>query len=63
MLGSFRKFKSSIFAKVFLIIVAVPFIFWGMGPVFQGTKLTKIATVGDNKIYADEFIQYVKIMR
>ena len=60
MLGSFRKFKSSIFAKVFLIIVAVPFIFWGMGPVFQGTKLTKIATVGNNKIYADEFIQYVK---
>ena len=38
MLGPIRKFSSSIYAKVFLIIVIMPFIFWGMGPVFQSGK-------------------------
>ena len=60
MLGSFRKFKSSFLAKIFLVLVAVPFIFWGMGPVFQGTKLSSIVTIGDNKITGDEFAQYLK---
>ncbi len=36
MLGSFRKFSSSLFAKIFLFIVAIPFVFWGMGGVFSG---------------------------
>ena len=59
MLGSIRKFSSSIYAKVFLVIVAIPFIFWGMGPVFQGGKQNTIAEIGKNKISTTEFINYI----
>ena len=59
MLGQFRKFSSSVYAKVFLFIVAIPFVFWGMGPVFQGGKLNTIAEIGKKKISTDEFINFV----
>ena len=60
MLSSIRKFSSSIYSKIFLIIVAVPFIFWGMGPVFQGGKQNTIAEIGDEKISIQEFVDYVR---
>ena len=43
MLRTIRKFSSSIFAKIFLLLIAIPFIFWGMGPLFQGGKQNTIA--------------------
>ena len=49
MLSSIRKFSSSIYSKIFLVIVAIPFIFWGMGPVFQTGKLNTIAEIGKEK--------------
>ena len=60
MLGPIRKFSSSIFAKIFLIIVAIPFIFWGMGPVFQGGKKNIIVEIGKEKISIQEFIDFVR---
>ena len=60
MLGTIRKFSSSIYSKIFLVIVAIPFIFWGMGPVFQGGKLNTIAEIGNEKISTDEFVNYLK---
>ena len=59
MLSSFRKFSSSIYAKIFLFIVAIPFVFWGMGPVFQGGKQNTIVEIGNEKISTKEFIDYV----
>ena len=50
MLGSFRKFSNSITAKIFLFIVAIPFIFWGMGDLFSGGKQNTIATISKDKI-------------
>ena len=63
MLSSFRKFSSSIYAKIFLFIVAIPFVFWGMGPVFQGGKQNTIAEIGNEKITTKEFIDYVNAYR
>ena len=60
MLGSFRKFKNSAYAKAFLVLIAIPFIFWGMGPVFQGGNLNTIVTIGGNKVSTNEFINYIK---
>ena len=34
MLAKIRKFSSTIFAKFLLAFIAIPFIFWGMGPLF-----------------------------
>jgi len=60
MLGAIRKFSSSIYAKIFLLIVAIPFIFWGMGPVFQGGKQNIIVEIGKEKIPTQEFINFLK---
>ena len=59
MLSSIRKFSSSIYSKIFLIIVAVPFIFWGMGPVFQSGKQNTIAEIGKEKISTQEFLDFI----
>ena len=60
MLRQIRKFSNSIFAKIFLIIVAIPFVFWGMGPVFQGGKQNTIAEIGDEKISIQEFVKFIQ---
>ena len=60
MLSSLRNFTSSPYAKVFLAIVILPFVFWGMGPVFQGGKQNIITEIGDKKIPTQEFINYIE---
>ena len=60
MLRSLRKFTSSPYAKVVMAIVILPFIFWGMGPVFQGGKQNTIAEIGNKKISTQEFINFVQ---
>ena len=60
MLSSIRKFSSSIYTKIFLIIVAVPFIFWGMGPLFTSGNLNTIVKIDDEKIPTQEFANFLK---
>jgi len=36
MLGAFRKFSGSIYAKILMGIIIIPFVFWGMGSNFVG---------------------------
>ena len=59
MLGTLRKFSNSIFAKIFLIIVAIPFVLWGMGPVFRSGSQDTIVKIGREKISIQEFINYI----
>ena len=60
MLGTIRKFSSTIYAKILLFVVAIPFIFWGMGPVFQGGRQNTIAEIGKESISTQEFINFIK---
>jgi len=60
MLSSFRKFSSSIYSKVFLFIVAIPFIFWGMGDLFNSGNLNTIAKIGNDKISSREFVNFIR---
>jgi len=59
MLGSLRRFSNSIFAKIFLVIVAIPFIFWGMGDLFRGGNQNTIVKIEKKKISTQEFINYI----
>jgi len=59
MLSSFRKFSNSIIAKVFLLIVAIPFIFWGMGDLFSGGNKNTIVKIGKEKIHTQEFARFL----
>lgn len=60
MLHTVRKFSSSPYAKVLLVIIVLPFIFWGMGPVFQGGKSNTIAEIGKENISTQEFIKFIE---
>ena len=60
MLRAIRKFSSSVFAKILLLFIAIPFVFWGMGPVFQGGKQNTIAEIGNEKISTQEFVSYIR---
>ena len=60
MLSAVRKFSSSIYAKIFLFIVAIPFVFWGMGPLFTGGNLNVIVQIGKNKISTQEFADFLR---
>ena len=59
MLSAIRKFSKSIFAKIFLIIIAIPFVFWGMGPVFNSGSKNVIVEIGNDKINIQEFGDFI----
>ena len=59
MLSSIRKFSSSIYAKILLIIVIIPFVFWGMGSSFRGGNKNVIVVIDKEKFSTKEFADYV----
>ena len=50
MFASIRKFSKSIFAKIFIAIIALPFIMWGMGDVFRSGKQNVLLEINEEKI-------------
>ena len=60
MLSSIRKFSSSIYAKIFLIIVAIPFIFWGTGDLFLSGNKNTIVKIDNDKFSSQEFINFIQ---
>ena len=60
MLASIRKFSSSIYAKIFLIIVAIPFVFWGMGPLFTGGNVNIVVVIDKEKYSTQDFVDFIQ---
>ena len=59
MLTSIRKITTSFLAKVLIVIIILPFLFWGMGDVFSGGNQNVLATIDSEKISAQNFGEYV----
>ncbi len=59
MIRSIGKFSKSILVKIFVGIIILPFIFWGMGDVFRGGNQNVVASVESEKISSKEFINYL----
>ncbi len=59
MIGSIRKFSETIYAKIILIIVIIPFIFWGMGSSFNDGKRSVVLTIDKEKYSIQEFSQFI----
>ena len=59
MLTSIKKITTSFLSKVLIIIIILPFLFWGMGDVFRGGNQNILATIDSEKISAQSFAQYV----
>ena len=60
MLGSIRKFSKTFLAKIFIAIIALPFILWGMGDIFRSGKQNILAEINDEVISSKEFIGYIQ---
>ena len=63
MLASIRKFSQSIFAKIFLGLVAIPFIFWGMGSVFTSGTKNIVVVIDKDKHSTKEFFNYNDLVK
>jgi len=60
MLGSFRKFSGSIYAKILLGIIIIPFVFWGMGSSFSGGNKNVIVEIDKEKYAIQDFAEYIQ---
>ena len=60
MIASIRKFSKSFIAKIFVGIIALPFILWGMGDVFSSGNQNVIAEINETKISTKEFMDYLQ---
>ena len=60
MLASIRKFSKTVFAKIFIAIIALPFLLWGMGDVFRSGKQNVLVEINDEKVNSDEFVNYLQ---
>lgn len=59
MLNNIRNFSKTIFAKILLVIIIVPFVFWGMGGVFKGGNTNNIVKINNHNISTQDFINYI----
>ena len=59
MLAPIRKFSTSIYAKILLGIIIIPFVFWGMGSNFKGGNRNVIVVIDKEKYSVRSFINYI----
>ena len=59
MIGSFRNFAKTKLAGVFVFIMIIPFVFWGMGSMFSSGNTNTIAKINEKNISTEEFIDYL----
>ena len=62
MLGSFRNFSKSKFSAVFIFIVCIPFVFWGMGDIFSSGNTNNIAKINNKKISTEDFLNHINTL-
>ncbi len=59
MLSSIRKFSKTFFAKILLVIVIIPFVFWGMGGVFSSGNTNSLAKINNVNISTEDFLEHI----
>ena len=59
MLNKLRNFSKSKLATVLVGIIIIPFVFWGMGGVFQGGNTNNIAKIKNISISTQDFFEHI----
>ena len=59
MLSNIRNFSKTIFAKVLLVIIIIPFVFWGMGGVFNSGNTNNIVKINNDSISTQDFMDHL----
>ncbi len=63
MIGSLRNFAKTKIAGVFVFIIIIPFVFWGMGSMFTSGNTNNIAEVNNKKISTQDFMNFINESR
>ena len=59
MLNNIRNFSKTLPAKILLIVIIVPFVFWGMGGVFNRGNTNNIVKINNYTISTQDFIDHL----
>ena len=59
MLRNIRKFSKTFFARILLVIIIIPFVFWGMGGVFSSGNTNSLAKINNVNISTQDFIDHL----
>ena len=59
MIGSLRNFAKTKIAGVFVFIIIIPFVFWGMGSMFTSGNTNNIAEINKIKISTQDFMDFI----
>jgi peptidyl-prolyl cis-trans isomerase D len=64
MLSSLRKFSETIVAKIFITIITLSFVFWGINDFFRSNNSNSVAEIDGEEISFNQFItEFNKIIR
>jgi hypothetical protein len=64
MLSSLRKFSETIVAKIFIALIALSFVFWGINDFFRSSYSNSVAEIDGEEISFNQFInEFNKIIR
>ena len=64
MLSSLRKFSETILAKIFIALIALSFVFWGINDFFRSNYSNSIAEIDGEEISINQFMyEFNKIIR
>ena len=59
MISSLRNFAKTKVAGIFIFIIIIPFVFWGMGSVFNNGNTNNIAKINNKNISTQDFMDYL----
>ena len=59
MISKFKSITNSKFSWVIVALIAIPFVFWGMGDVFTRGNTNNVAKINNNTISITDFINHV----
>jgi len=64
MLSSLRKFSETVIAKIFILLIALSFVFWGINDFFRSSYSNAVAEINGEEISFNLFLnEFNKIVR
>ena len=64
MLSSLRKFSETVIAKIFILLIALSFVFWGINDFFRSSYSNAVAEINGEEISFNQFLnEFNKIVR
>ncbi|RZO48357.1 MAG: hypothetical protein EVA76_03555 [Candidatus Pelagibacterales bacterium] len=60
MIGQFRKFSGTIYAKILLGIIIIPFVFWGMSSSILGGSKNVVVVIDKEKYSIEDFSNFMQ---